>query len=48
MTLTADVFTEIPAPKNLVRLMSKKPSFRQPLEGEHSKSVETMFQFEWQ
>ena len=48
MTLIADVFPEIPAPKNMVRLMSKKPCFRRPLDREHGKSVETMFQIELQ
>ena len=28
MTVIADVFSEIPAPKKKVRLMSKKPCFR--------------------
>ena len=28
--------------------MSKKPCFKGPLEREHGKSVETMFQSEWQ
>ena len=46
MTLIADVFPEIPAPKSMVRLMSKKPCFRRPLDREHGKLVETMFQIE--
>ena len=32
MTLIADVFPEIPAPKNIVRQMPKKPCFRGPLD----------------
>ena len=48
MTLIAHVFPEISAPKSIVRLMSKKPCFRRPLDIEHGKSVETMFQSEWQ
>ena len=44
MTLIADVFPEISAPKSIVRLMSKKPYFRGPLDREPGKSVETMFQ----
>ena len=48
MTLIADVFPEIPAPKSMVRLMSKKQCFRRPLDREHGKSVETMFQIELQ
>ena len=48
MTLIADVFPEISTPKCMVRLMSKKPCFRGPLDIQHGKSVETMFQSEWQ
>ena len=48
MTLRADVFPEIPSPKNMVWLMSKKSCFRRPLDREHGKSLETMFQSEWQ
>ena len=39
MTLIADVFREIPAPKNMVRLISKKPCFRGPLERQQGKWV---------
>ena len=46
MTLIADAFPEIPAPKNMVREMSKKAGFRGPLDREYGKSVETMFQSE--
>ena len=46
MTLIADVFPEVPAPKNMVRKMSKKPRFRGPLDREHGELVETMFQSE--
>ena len=46
MTLIADVFPEIPPPKNMVRQTSKKPCFREPLDREYGKSVETMFQSE--
>ena len=48
MTLIADVFRENPAPKNMVREMSKKPCFRGPLERKHGKCVETLLQSEWQ
>ena len=48
MTLIADVFREIPAPKKMVRSMSKKPCFRRPLDEEHGKCVETLLQCEWQ
>ena len=37
MTLIADVFRKIPAPKNMVRKISKKPCFRGPLERQHGK-----------
>ena len=48
MTFVADVFPEIPALKNLLRSMSKKPFFRGPLDREHCKWVETLLQSEWQ
>ena len=35
MTLIADVFREILAPKNMVRLMLKKPCLKAPLDREH-------------
>ena len=44
MTLIADVFSELPAPKNMVRSMSKKPYFGGPLDTEQGKWVETMLQ----
>ena len=46
MTLIDDVFPEIPAPKNIIRQMTKKPSFREPLHTEHGESVEIIFQSE--
>ena len=46
MTLIADVFLGIPAPKSMVGLMSKKPRFTGPLDREHDKWAETMFQSE--
>ena len=48
MTLIVDVFPEITAPKNMVRKMPKKPCFRGPLDRQHGKRVETLFQCEWQ
>ena len=42
MTLIADVFPEIPAPKNMVRYMSKKPCFGGPLDREQGKLIETL------
>ena len=44
MTLIADVFTEIPAMKNMIREMSKNPCFKGALETEHWKWVETLLQ----
>ena len=35
MVLIADVFPEIPAAKNMVRKMFKKPCLRGPLDREH-------------
>ena len=46
MALIADVFPEMRAAKNMVREMSKEPCFRGPLDREHGKSVETLFQSE--
>ena len=48
MTLIADVLWEIPAPKNMVREMPKKPFFRGPLDKQHGKWVENLLQSEWQ
>ena len=48
MTLVADVFLEIPAPKNMVRQMPKKLSFRVALERQHAKWVNTLLQSECQ
>ena len=42
MTLIADVFPEIPVPKNTVRSISKKLCFGGPLERQQGKSVETL------
>ena len=46
MSLIADVFPEVPVPKNMVGQMTKRPCFRGSLEREYGKSVETMFQSE--
>ena len=48
MTLEADVALEIPAPKYMVREMSKKPCFRRPLDRKQGKWVETLLQSEYQ
>ena len=44
MSVIAYIFPEIPAPKNMVTEMPKKPCFRGPLDRKHGKSVKTMFQ----
>ena len=48
MTLIADVFPEVPAATNMVRYMSKKPSFKAHSDREHGKWVETLLQSKWQ
>ena len=48
MTLITDVFPELPAPKNVVRSMSKKLCFRGPFEIQHGKWVKTLLQSEQQ
>ena len=46
MTLIADLFWKIPAPKNMVRLMSKMSCYRGPFDTEDDKWVERMLQSE--
>ena len=46
MTLIADMFLEILAPKNMFRQMSKKLCFREPSDRQHGKWVETLLQSE--
>ena len=46
MTLIADAFPEIVAPKNMVRYMYKKPCFRGQLERQQGKWVEKLLQSE--
>ena len=48
MTIVAEVFPEIPAPRNMVGEMSKGPCFRGPLEKQHGKWVNKLLQSEWQ
>ena len=48
MTLIADVFRKLPAPKNMVRLMSEKPCFRGPLDRQDGIYVDTLLRYEWQ
>ena len=46
MKLIADVYLEIPAPKNMVREMSKKLCLRGNLERQQGKCVEALLQSE--
>ena len=46
MTLRADVFPKLRTPKNAVRQLSKKCSFRGPLEKQHTKLAETLLKSE--
>ena len=46
MTLRADVFPKLRTPKNVVRQLSKKSSFRGPLEKQHTKRAETLLKSE--
>ena len=46
MSLIADVFNDIPAPKNMVREKSKKPCFRGPLNRQQGKWFKTLQQSE--
>ena len=48
MTLIAYVFPELPAPKNVLRSISKKLCFRVPFNKQHGKWVETLLQSERQ
>ena len=48
MTLVAHVFRETPAPRNMVREMSKSPCFRGVLERQEGKWVEKLLESKWQ
>ena len=48
MTFKADVFPEIPTPKNMLREMSKKMCFTGPFDRQHGKWDETLFPSERQ
>ena len=48
MTLVADVFPEVAAPKNILRQKSKKPCFTGPLDRQQGKWVKTLLHTEWQ
>ena len=42
MTLIADLFPKLRNPKNVVRDMSKKSSFKVPFDRKHGKRVQTL------
>ena len=46
MTLIADLFPKLRTPKNMVRYMSKKSSFKRPFDRQDGKRVQTMLQSE--
>ena len=48
MTLLANIFLEIPVPKDMLRYMSKKPFFRGPLDRQQGKWVEKWLQSKYQ
>ena len=48
MTLFANIFLEIPVPKDMLRYMSKKPFFRGPLDRQQGKWVEKWLQSKYQ
>ena len=48
MTLTADVFPKLWTPKNTVRSMPKKSSFRGSAKKQHGECAQTLLKFEGQ
>ena len=48
MTLIADVFPKLQTPKNMVRSMPKKSSFRGSFEKQHGKCAQTLLKLEGQ
>ena len=48
MTLLANIFLEIRAPKDMLRYMSQKPCFRGPLDKQQGKWVGKRLQSEYQ
>ena len=46
MTLIADLFPNLPTPKNLVRYLSKKAPFKGPFDRQHGKRVQTLLRFD--
>ena len=45
MTLITDLFRKLRSPKNMVRSMPKKSSFRVSVEKQHGKGAKTLFKF---
>ena len=48
MSLIAHLFPKLRIPKNVVRYMSKKSSFKGPFGGQHGKRVQTLLRSERQ
>ena len=46
MTLIADLFPKLHAPKNVDRYISKKSRFKGPFDRQHGKRVETLLRSE--
>ena len=46
MTLIADLFPKLRAPKNVDRYISKKSRFKGPFDRQHGKRVETLLRSE--
>ena len=46
MALIADLFPKLRTPKNVVRYMSKKSTFKGPFDIQHGKRVQTLLQSE--
>ena len=48
MTIIAYVISGIPVPRNMVRWMAQKPSFRGPLDRQRSNCIEKLLESQWQ
>ena len=48
MTLKAQIFTILRTPKNMVRSITKRSSFKESLGKRHGKPAKTLLKFEWQ
>ena len=46
MTFVADLFPKLRAPKDVVRYLSKKSSFKGPFDWQHGKRVQTLLRSE--